>query len=138
MEHTMRNNRNVVKICLTSAAIKHYINYNVFENKKDFQYKELPQDVDYRLSLHYSMWRTSYFKKHFSLGISPWEFEMRSDSKNDGYTLLGTIGRHFLDFGHLFRKDVGLVGDWYRSEYTGNKLSNEDIKYVETIIQKIK
>ena len=138
MENTMINNPNVAKICLTSAAIKHYIDYKVFENKKGFEYKEMPQNEDYRLSLHYGMWRTSYFKKYFSLGINPWEFEMRDDAKNDGAILLGTIGRHFLDFGHIFRKDIGLTHNWYMSEYTGNKLSNEDIKYVENIIKKIK
>jgi hypothetical protein len=138
MENTMKNNPNVVKICLTSAAINHYINYNVFENKKDFVYKEVPQNADYRLSLHYSMWRTSYFKKHCSLGISPWEFELRSITKNDGAILLGTIGRYFLDFGHIFRKDIGLSNNWYKSEYTGNVLSNEDFKYIESVIQKIK
>jgi len=137
MENTMINNPNVVKICLTSAAIKHYIDYRVFENKKDFEYKEMPQNEDYRLSLHYGMWRTSYFKKYFSLGINPWEFEMRDDAKNDGAIILGTIGRYFLDFGHIFRKDIGLTHNWYMSEYTGNKLSNEDIKYVEGIIKKI-
>jgi len=138
MENTMRNNNDVVKICLTSAAIKHYIHYKVFENKNNFKYMEMPQNEDFRLSLHYGMWRTSYFKKHLTLGISPWEFEMRSDAKNDGYTLLGTIGRHFLDFGHLFRKDIGLVNDWYKSEYTGNQLSIGDINYVKSIIEKIK
>lgn len=137
MENTMKNNPNVVKICLTSAAISHYIDYKVFEDKKDFQYKEMPQDADYRLSLHYGVWRTSYFKKYFNLGISPWEFELRNVAKNDGGILLGTIGRHFLDFGHIFRKDVGLADNWYKSEYTGNALSNKDISYVANIIQEI-
>lgn len=137
MENMMKKNSNVMKICATSAPSKHYNKYDVFEDYGNFKYHVVPQNAEYRLSLHYGIWRTSYFKKYFQFNLSPWEWELRNIAKNDNAILLGVIGRHFLDFGHIFRTGGKLIKNWYKSEYTGKSLSNEDIDYVNNIIQKI-
>lgn len=137
IENTMKGNPNIVKVCLSSAAKSAYKHHAIFEDKGDFQYIELPQNAEYRLSLHYSMWRTSYFKKYFQLGISPWDWELRNIAKNDGAIILGTIGRYFIDFGHIFRVGGRITNNWYMSEYTGKKLEVSDINYVTNIIRKI-
>jgi len=136
MEETMNSNPNVMKICVTSAAKSAYKRHTVFDDRKDFKYIELSQRAKYRLSLHYGIWRTSYFKKYFQFGINPWQWELRNVARNDGAVLLGTSGRHFLDFGHVFRYGGVLATEWYKSEYTGKKLSIEDNRHITEIILK--
>lgn len=138
MENMMKTNPNVMKICITSATKLHYANYEIFENKHDFQYRVVPQNAEYRLSVNYGIWRTSYFKKYCKLGAGHWDWETRDVAKNDGAILLGTTGRYVLDFGHLFRYgNKHLSKNWYMSEYTGKQLSMSDINYVTNIIRKI-
>lgn len=135
MELMMKKNPKIMKINITSAANDAYSRYNIFEDKGNYQYRVVPQNAGYRLSLNPSIWRTSYFKKYCKLGAGHWEWETRSVAKNDGAILLGTTGRHVLDIGHLFRYgNMTLSNDWYMSEYTGKSLSNDDIKYVREII----
>lgn len=139
MESMMKGNSNIMKINITSAAASVYINYDVFKNEDNFQYRVVPQDASYRLSLNPSIWRTSYFKKYCKLGAGHWIWETRDTAKNDGAVLLGTTGRHVLDIGHIFRYGNMTIGkDWYKSEYTGKELSDEDIVFTKKIIEKVK
>jgi hypothetical protein len=137
MENVMKTDPNVMKICVTSAAQKNYKNPIIYKDNGDFQYIALQQDAEYRLSLHYGIWRTSYFKKYFQLGISPWDWELRNVAKNDGAIILGTIGRYFLDFGHILRRGGRVTDNWYMSEYTKKQLSASDINYITNIIRKL-
>ena len=75
MEGMMRENPNIMKICITSAPKNHYGNYGVFKDKGDYRYMEVPQNADYRLSLNASMWRTSYFKKYCKLVAADRDWE---------------------------------------------------------------
>jgi len=138
MEKTIKGNDKITKICVTSAAKKNYGNYgyDIFEDRGDFKYIVLAQHAEYRLSLHYGIWRTSYFKKYFQFNINPWQWELRSIAKNDGALILGTVGRHFFDFGHIFRQGGRLTNNWHFSEYTEKQLSMEDINYITNIIRK--
>ncbi len=139
MEDLMKKNPDIMKINITSAAGPTYMKYPVFEDRGDFQYRVVPQDAEYRLSLNPSIWRTSYFKKYCKLGAGHWEWETRSVAKNDGAILLGTTGRHVLDVGHLFRYgNMTLSRYWYISEYTGKQLSDEDMAFTKKIIEKVK
>jgi len=138
MENMMKTNSNIMKICITSATKRHYADYSIFEDRGDFQYRVIPQNADYRLSLNYGIWRTSYFKKYCKLGAGHWEWETRDVARNDGAILLGTTGRYVLDFGHLYRHgNKSLATNWYMSEYTEKKLSITDINYATNIIRKI-
>jgi len=139
MEKMMKSNPNIMKINITSAAASIYINYDIFKDNGDFQYRIVAQDASYRLSLNCGIWRTSYFKKYCQLGAGHWVWETRDVAKNDGAILLGTTGRHVLDFGHIFRYGNMTIGeDWYKSEYTGKALSSEDMEYSKKIIENVK
>lgn len=139
MEKTIRSNDKITKICVTSAAQKNFGNYDysIYEDRGDFKYIVLPQNAEYRLSLHYGIWKTSYFKKYFQFNINPWDWELRNIAKNDGAIILGTTGRHFLDFGHILRRGGRLTNNWHFSEYTGKTLSMEDINFVTQVLRKI-
>ncbi len=138
MENMMKSNTNIMKICITSATKLHYGNYDVFEKRSDFQYRVVPQNAEYRLSVNYGIWRTSYFKKYCQQDVGYWIWETRNDAINDGAILLGTTGRYVLDFGHLYRHgNMSLASNWHMSSYTGKQLSMEDYNYVTNIIRKL-
>jgi hypothetical protein len=135
MKDMILNNKSIGRITATSATKNHYGNYPIYEVKDGYEYREVPQNAEYRLSLNSSIWRTSYFKKYCQQGAGNWVWETRSDALNDGYTILGTIGRYAIDFGHLFRfGNLHLSHNWYMSEYTNKTLSVEDKNKVENII----
>lgn len=128
----MDNDNNVVKIIMSPAAKRHY-NGGIYNG--DDNLLICKQSADYRLSLSYSMWRTSYFIKHLQNGLSPWEFELRDVAKNDGKIILGTSNNHVMDLGHIYRVGGKLRPTWYISEETGVSLSDLDIKYLSNIIK---
>jgi hypothetical protein len=139
MKKMMEDDPKIMKICITSATKNHYGGYDTFKDMGNYQYKVVPQNADYRLSLNASIWRTSYFKQYCKLGAGHWDWETRSVAKNDGAIILGTMGRYGLDFGHLFRLgNMTMSKDWHVSEYTKKHLSDEDVEHVQNIINKIK
>lgn len=133
----MHENTKIGRICITSATKHHYSSYPIFEDCGSYQYREVPQTSDIRLSLNSSLWRTSYFKKYCQQGAGNWVWETRKDAINDGTIILGTTGRYVLDFGHLFRYgNLTLSEHWYGSEYTGKLLSQEELNHIIPIIKK--
>ena len=60
---------------------------------------------------------------------------MRGNAKNDGKIILGTIDKHVMDLGHLYRIGGKLRKTWYISEETGVTLPKEEIEYLEKIIK---
>lgn len=137
MENIIKSDKNVMKICVTSAPTKNYKNPIIYKNNGNFKYIQLQPDADYRLSLHYGIWRTSYFKKYFKLGLSPWDWELRDSAKNDGAIILGTSGRYFLDFGHILRRGGRITNNWHFSEYTRKILPQKDIDFVINVLNKM-
>jgi len=137
LERVMKSDPTIGKIALTTASIKNFPIYNEYATRGDYRLVEAPlQNGDYRLSLHYSLWRTSYFKKYLAPNINPWDWEMRTNSRFDGFKVLKTIGRYVIDFGHIFRVNRGATDNWHFSEYTGAKLNDEDYKFVYDCIIK--
>jgi hypothetical protein len=145
IEKMMRYDETIGRVALTTASIKNFpnldyygrVNHHEEDRNVKFELWEAPrQQDDYRLSLHYSIWRTSYFKKYLIPNISPWEWETRSSAKGDGMKILKTRDRYVLDFGHIFRTDRGETNNWHFSEYTGVALSEEDVQFVKNCISK--
>lgn len=138
LKNIMIQDQTIGRIAITTASIKNFPLYDEYKQMKDYKLVEAPRQNDnYRLSLHYSIWRTSYFKKYLIPDITPWEWELRDSAKNDGYKILKTVGRYVLDFGHIFRKDRGVVSGWEMSEYTKKSLSEDDKKIVINSINKV-
>lgn len=125
-------NKKVGRVCLTSAWQNK--NCSLYANILGHKVSKKSQDAEYRLSLHYSMWRTSYFKRYLKPNMTPWDMDTNEASKNDGFEVLGFHGSHFIDFGHLYRKNR-LASNWYKSLYTRRSLSESDHSYVLKIIQ---
>lgn len=137
LEEVMKNDPTIGRIAITSASIKNFPVVIPYQRRTRYELVEAPlQNGDYRLSLHYSIWRTSYFKKYLVPNINPWEWEVRSTSKFDGMKILKTLGRYVIDFGHIFRVNRGATDNWHFSEYTGNRLSLEDKNFVQECINK--
>lgn len=136
MENMMQQNVNIDKITVTSATKSHYIDFPVYLDKGEYQYRIVPQTSELRLSLNSAIWRTSYFKKYCQQGVGNWVWEIRRDAVNDGGIILGTIGRYVIDFGHIFRYGNNTLSDnWYMSEYTGKRLDESDYLYIKNLIE---
>lgn len=137
LEEIMKKDPTIGRIAITTASIKNFPAYSPYKMMSNYNLVEAPlQNGDYRLSLHYSIWRTSYFKRYLIPNISPWEWEMRSTSKNDGMKILKTLNRYVLDFGHIFRVNRGATDNWHYSEYTNKMLSPDDRNFVQNCINK--
>lgn len=126
----MDEDEDVVNIKMTPYCKDYYTGGNYTDNLIKTR-----QNADYRLSISYGMWRTSYFMKHFELGLSPWQWELRDKAKNDGKIILGTAHTHAMDLGHLYRIGGKLRPTWYISEPTGVQLPKEDIDILKPIIE---
>ena len=117
-------------------ALTPYPNTHFHGEQFDDNLVQARQDAEYRLSLSYGIWRTSYFMRYFQLGLSPWEWELRHDiARNDGKIILGTTHKHVMDVGHLYRIGGNLRPTWYISETTGIQLSKEEIEYLKPMIE---
>jgi hypothetical protein len=137
LEDVMKADSTIGRIAITTASIKNFPQCNPYQKRNGYELVEAPlQNGDYRLSLHYSIWRTSYFKKYLAPNISPWDWEMRGTSKHDGMKIMKTIGRYVIDFGHIFRVNRGATDNWHFSEYTGKMLNLEDRNFVQNCINK--
>jgi hypothetical protein len=100
-----------------------------------YQIGEIGQNSDYRLSLQYSIWKTSYFKKYLIPNINPWEWEIRETAKNDGMAILLPLNNFVISVGHVMRQGRYL-NDWYRSIYNDGTLDDVQIKVIEEIFKK--
>lgn len=125
----MDENEDVVKIGMTPYQKKNFKGEMFAPNLIQTR-----QDAEYRLSISYGAWRTSYFKRYFQMGLSPWQWELRDIAKNDGKIILGTVEKHVIDPGHIYLRGGILRPDWYKSENTNKRLSDEDIKKLTPII----
>ena len=53
----------------------------------DFQLIEAEQDSEYRTSVQFSIWNRDYFTKYAKENMTPWQYELQHDPKNDGYKI---------------------------------------------------
>lgn len=109
-----------------SLKIKQFNNYSI---------EEIMPNADYRLSLQYSIWKTSYFKKYLISNISPWEWESRDSAKNDGASILLPVNNFVISVGHVMKKGK-LLNDWYNSIYNDGRLNDYDKNIVNDIFKK--
>lgn len=132
----MRKDEKIGRMLFTIATKKNITQYDLYEKRDGYDLIQLKPDAEYRLSLHCSIWRTSYFKKYLIPNIDPWTWELRGSAKYDGVKIVASLGRYVFDFGHVFRRDIGDTGLWVSSEYSGKRLSDEDIQFVKGCISK--
>jgi len=109
-----------------SSCIKNFGNYNI---------SEINQNADYRLSLQYSIWKTSYFKKYLVQNINPWQWETRDTAKYDNAAILLPVNNFVVALGHVMEHGK-LLKDWHKSIYGEAELNQEDIKIIENIFNK--
>jgi len=95
----------------------------------------LSQTANYRLSLQWSLWKTSYFKKYLVSGLSPWDWELRETAKNDGADILSINGDFVVSIGHLMKKGR-LLPNWNRSIYNDGELSDFETSKCMEILKK--
>lgn len=132
----VKNEPNFGRIWLTQTPPSAY--FGNAKNIKDFgnyQIVELDQIANYRLSLQYSIWKTSYFKKYLFKNLNPWEWEVRNDAINDGYSIFIIINNFVISIGHVMRKNE-FQQNWYNSIYNDGTLNNDDINNIRNIFIK--
>lgn len=100
----------------------------------------LDQQSNYRLSLQYSLWKTSYFKRYLTYGLNPWQFELRSDAKGDGRMILALSGTSIVSVGHIMRSfnvdEPTLLDGWNNSIYGDSSLDETDTNIIKEIFKK--
>ena len=106
----------------------------------EYQVARINQESKYRLSLQCSLWKTSYFKKYLLPNISPWEWELRDNAKNDGAVIMIPINKSAITLGHVMRsfnksKPEFLKG-WNKSIYGEERLDDGDTVICENMYKK--
>ena len=126
------NDSKIGRICLTKCVSNrpHF----VVGDYDDFQLIEAEQDSEYRTSVQFSIWNRDYFTKYAKENMTPWQYELQHDPKNDGYKILGTKGLYCLDFYHLMRK-WGISDDWNISCHENQQLNENSDEF--RIIKKV-
>lgn len=101
----------------------------IFLQTDDYTITEMSQTADYRLSLPYSIWKTEYFLKNLYYNMSPWQFELNSQVKNDNALILGLDGRYCFNPTHIMRHGNVLLEGW-RTSVFGDSTMDDDIASV--------
>lgn len=102
------------------------------DNLNGCEFYEVPQDIDYRSTLHPSIWKREYFLKVAKPGQAWWRFENATVARNDGAKVYGVepppIGKllNFMWRGKANHKVFHLAKD------------KEDIQKIEELAKKYK
>ena len=128
---------NFGRMWLTQTPLDFYSGGTIIKTFGDYYIAEINQWADYRLSLQYSIWKMSYFKKYLLPNLSPWEWELRDDAKYDGAAILLPINNFVVNFGHIMKKGV-MLDNWHKSIYGKGELCDDDIKAIKNIFVKHK
>jgi hypothetical protein len=106
----------------------------------EYQIGEIHQYSEFRLSLQCSLWKTSYFKKYLASNLTPWQFELRGDAKNDGHAILIPINNSVIGIGHVMKsygvEVPGILDGWNCGIYGDGQLSEDDSNYITNILKK--
>lgn len=123
------------RMWLTHAKSSDYGGAKMFKDFTNYGIGEIYQGAEYRLSLQYSIWKTSYFKKYLRPNLSPWQWETRGDAKYDGNKIFLPVNNFVVSAGHVMKKGV-FLNNWYKSIYGEAQLNNEDIEAIKIIFRK--
>lgn len=134
---TIKEISNFGRMWLTQTPSVFYGGSSIIKNFGAYHIAEINQFSDYRLSLQYSIWKTSYFKKYLIHNLSPWQWEIRETAKYDNAAILLPVYNFVVSLGHVMKRG-GLIQNWYQSIYGEEELNKEDIKSVENIFKKHK
>lgn len=132
---TIKSIPNFGRMWLTQTPSRFYGGSNIIKVFNNYCIAEINQSANYRLSLQYSIWKTSYFKKYLIPNISPWQWEMRDTAKNDGTAILLPINSFVVSVGHVMKKGKLLSG-WNKSIYDDGQLGDEDTEVINQIFKK--
>ena len=132
VQTTEMNTDNIGRVCLTKCVSNRP--HSIIGDYEKFQIIEAGQDTEYRISTQFSIWSREYFIKYARENMTPWQFELQTNPRNDGYKILGTTGKHCLDFYHLMRK-WGVPKDWNVSCHEKQHLDENSEDY--NIIKKV-
>jgi len=134
---TVKKIPNFGRMWLTKTPSAFYGGSSAIKNFGTYHIAEINQWAEYRLSLQYSLWKTSYFKKYLIPDISPWQWETRDIAKYDGAAILLPVNNFVVSAGHVM-KGGNFLNNWHKSIYGEAELNSEDIVTVENIFKKHK
>ena len=140
IEETIKEIQNFGRCWLTGTNPHQYGLNGVVKDFGEYQLARIQQTAKYRLSLHCSVWKTSYFKKYLRPDLSPWGWETRGDAINDGANILIPINNFVFSLGHLMKRETDtksrLLNNWYKSVCNDGELDEDDIKHIKSILKK--
>jgi hypothetical protein len=126
------------RIWLLNAPAEFYGVSKIIKDFGCYKIEEINQDTHYRLSLQYSLWKTSYFKKYLIPNISPWGWEIRDVARNDGYSILLPTNNQVIGVGHVMKKGVYLP-NWFNSIHgLPTELTQKDVDIITNVFKKHK
>jgi len=125
------------RMWLTQTPPSYYGGSCHIVNFGNYFISEINQFAEYRLSLQYSLWKTSYFKKYLIPNLNPWEWETRGTAKYDHAAILLPVHNFVISVGHVMKRG-NFLNNWYNSIYDDGRLNDEDIKLIENIFKKHK
>ena len=131
----VRDMPNFGRMWLTGGSRGAYGPDQVVRDFGDYQIAEIGQGAKYRLSLQYSLWKTSYFKTYLTPDLSPWDWELRDTAKNDGYAILMPVGNFVVSIGHIMKKGR-MLPNWNKAIYKDGELTEEEIVTCKEIFKK--
>ena len=129
-----KKNDNIGRISLTKDVSTNP--HELIRKEDNFSVVKLSQTSDYRLSTQFSIWNREYLTKYMTEDMTPWQFELQSSAKNDGWNIIGIKDRYCLDFYHLWRR--GSVSKTWDVGVHSKKVLQEDSDYYKFIQNVIK
>ena len=110
--------------------------YSVLHEYDGYSLVEQAQDDEYRLSALWSIWRREYLLKYLKPGMDLWEWETREHARNDGWRVLGTVGKYAISSAHILARGR-LHPDSFRSwDKFKAEMSEEERKFVLNIVNR--
>jgi hypothetical protein len=125
---------NFGRMWLTQTPPLYYGGASAIKNFGQYHIAEINQWAEFRLSLQFSLWKTSYFKRYLIPNISPWQWETRDTAKYDGAVISLPINNFVVSAGHIM-KEGQLLNNWHNSIYGDGSLNDEDIKIIDSILK---
>lgn len=132
-------NDNVGRIDLTPGISNRQ--WELIENKKDYDIIELSQYGEYRIALRANIWNKKYIKKFLNLKQDDWlgfEISASEVAKNDGHQILATNRKYAINnFDGVWHDQWRQFPDSIDFDQTVNKRSNYGMKFEQNTIDEM-
>lgn len=107
--------------------------HSIVHSERDFDIIKNDQNVDYKISTVWSIWRRDYFLRYLKEGMNLWEFEVHggAQAKNDGVEVFGTNKKFAVQACHLYKRGK-VKSNWSESVWDKTiMIKTEDKNFIQ-------